>query len=428
MDLEKMKARLKEIVARVSELEAVDELTDEHVTELENLQAESNSLASRIKAKETIDSIKKQDSAPNRKAPEAKTQPTVEAKKNRLVDDPKLGFDNAGSFYKDVASARNGAVSETLRAANGANEKIAEDGGFLVPPDFTTEIQKKIENGDESLVPYTRQFKTTSNNFSMPVYETAPWGTEGIQAYWESEASTYQKTRPQVSNVDLKLHKLTALVYATDEVLEDAVGLAQLINDTAPEAIVAKINNAIIAGTGAGQPLGILNSTFKVKVSKVSMQAADTIRFENVNEMLGRLLPQYINGAFWLTHPQAWPQLRGMKFLESASSPVPVYMPPTGVAGSPYGSLYALPVKTFMGAVKALGDEGDFMLLNLRGYSSVVKTAGIQQSISTHVQFVTDEVAFKFRTRIAGQSHFKAPVTTQNGSYQMSSLITLEDR
>lgn len=425
MNLEQMKARLAEIVNRVSEIEQIEELSDAHIEELEKLQAESDTLTSRIKAKQTIESIKKQENAPNRQAPSARSNPTsATVKKDRLVDDPKLGFENAGQFYKDVISAKTGNISETLRAANGANEKIGEDGGYLVPPDFTTAIDKLVDNGDESLVPLTRQFSTRGNSYSLPVSETVPWGSEGIQAFWEGEAAQYNKSKPQLKSVEMKLHKLTALVPVTEELLEDAENIASYINEVAPQAVVSKINNAIISGTGVGQPLGFLNSGFKVKVPKVNMQTADTVIFENVNDMLGRLLPNAFNGAFWAIHPAVWPQLRTMKFGDDS----PIYLPNNSVSGSPYGTLYGLPVKGMMGAVKALGDEGDISLINLKYYTTIMKKAGIQQSISTHVYFDTDEVAFKFRVRMAGQCHFSKPVNPENGTFNMSGIVTLEAR
>lgn len=427
MDLAKLRARLAEILGSLSAFENLTDFTQEQLDQLTALKAEHDQIVGKIQAAETIESMKKTSTESTRKAPSASTEPVVNINKNRIVDDPKLGYENAGSFFLDVAKAKSGNVSEKLRAANGANEKVGEDGGYLVPPDFSTEIQKKCDS-DESLLPLTRQFKTKGNSFSLPIYEQAPWGSTGVQAYWEQEAGTYAKSKPGIQNADLKLHKLTALVPVTEELLEDAVGIESFINEIAPDAIVAKINNAIISGTGAGQPLGILNSTFKVKVAKVLNQTADTVNFENVNSMLGRLLPGALPGAFWMIHPAVWPQIRGMKFDTAAASPVPVYMPPSGISGAPYGSLYGLPVKGMMGGVKAIGDEGDIILANLKYYSTVMKTSGINQSVSTHVYFDTDEVAYKFRVRLAGQCHFKSPVSPQNGSFDMSGIITLEDR
>jgi HK97 family phage major capsid protein len=175
-------------------------------------------------------------------------------------------------------------------------------------------------------------------------------------------------------------------------------------------------------------PQGILNSGFKFQVLKESGQAADTILFENINNMLGRILPQSFAKSVWICNPAVLPQLRAMRFVASAASPVPAYMPPSGVAEAPYGTLYGRPVLPMMGGTKALGDEGDIMLVDLSYYFAAVKSAGVKSDISTHVYFATQESAFRFSMRIAGQCPFKAPVSTENGAFNMSAFVTLEAR
>jgi HK97 family phage major capsid protein len=47
------------------------------------------------------------------------------------------------------------------------------------------------------------------------------------------------------------------------------------------DEIAFRLDDAIINGTGAGQPLGVINAASTVTVSKESGQAADTVVFEN---------------------------------------------------------------------------------------------------------------------------------------------------
>jgi HK97 family phage major capsid protein len=144
--------------------------------------------------------------------------------------------------------------------------------------------------------------------------------------------------------------------------------------------------------------------------------------------MQGRLLPNSIGRAVWLINPAVRPLLPLMKFDTAATSPVPVYLPQTGVSGMPYGSLYGMPILPMMGGSKALGDEGDISLVDLSYYYTAVKTTGIKSDMSAHVYFSTGEMAFRFTMRLAGQCPFKAPITSENGSYSMSGFVTLEDR
>ena len=424
MNLEQLRAKLAAVLAKLEQFNASSELSDEEIKEVEALHGEFEATKKQIEAGEKLQAMKSDASASARKTSAAIS---AEVGQDRRVLDPKLGFQTSGEFFKAVYKAANGHVDKRLTIQAGHAEKVGEDGGFLIPGDFRQEIQKKVV-GDESLLPKTRQFQTSSNHLVLPTNEVAPWDGTGIQAYWEGEGGAFTESKGKFGEASLRLHKLTALVRVTEELLEDAPALESWVRGEAPAAMLHKVNSAIISGTGAGQPLGLLSSGFKYKVAKESGQAADTVMFENVNKMLGRILPQSFSKAVWICNPAVLPQLRLMKFDSAATSPVPVYMPANGLAEAPYGTLFGRPILPMMGGVKALGDEGDLMLVDLSYYYSAVKTTGVKQDISTHVYFSTQETAFRFSMRIAGQCPFKSPVTTENGNFQMSAFVTLEDR
>ena len=413
-----MKARLAEIVAKLEGFNAAVSFSDEDLTTINDLNDEFSSLKNQIEAREKIENMSKSASTSTRKV------------KNDQVQTPKAEvsskFKTVGEFFQSVRGAANGSVDKRLRA-EGAMERSGEDGGFLIPTDFRKEIQTKV-TGDESLLSKTFQIKTGSNHISIPVNETAPWDGTGIVAYWEGEGKPMTESKGKFGQFDSKLHKLTALVRVTDELLEDAPALESFIKAQAPMAMMHKVNSAIINGDGVGKPSGFLNSGFKFKVSKESGQAADTVRFENIVNMQARILPQSFAKSAWLVNPAVLPQLRLMKFDASAASPVPAYMPPSGLAEAPYGTLMGRPIYPMMGGVQALGDEGDISLVDLSYYISAYKTSGVTSDMSTHVHFDTNETAFRFTMRIAGGCPYKAPVTTENGNFQMSGIVTLEDR
>lgn len=425
MNLEQMRARLAQIVAKLEEYKSLATFSDEDVTSINSLSEEFEGLKKNIEASEKLEAMANAAKTSTRKV-EPLAQ--VQVGETRELKDPTQGFKNSGDFFRAVAKAANGGVMDRrLAIHNGAQESRGEDGGFLIPGDMRAIIQQKVM-GDESLLSRTQQFVTASNNLTLPTDEVAPWSSEGIQAYWEGEAASFRESKPKFGELGMRLHKLTSLVRVTEELLEDAPALESYLRLKAPVAMLHKVNTAIISGSGVGMPLGILNSDFKYKVAKESAQSADTILFANVNKMLGRILPESFGRAIWLVHPAALEQLRAMKFDPSATVPVPVYMPPAGVAEAPYGTLYGRPIMPMMGGVQAVGDEGDIMLVDLSYYYSVVKATGVKQDISTHVYFDTQEVAFRFSQRIAGQVPYKSNVVTQNGSFEMSAFVTLEAR
>jgi hypothetical protein len=52
----------------------------------------------------------------------------------------------------------------------------------------------------------------------------------------------------------------------------------------------------------------------------------------------------------------------------------------------------------------------------------------IQAASSIHVQFLTDQVAFRFVYRVDGQPKMAAPLTPYHGTNDLSPFVTLEAR
>lgn len=415
-----LKARMAEIVAKLAELNEVEEFDADQVQIVNGLTAEYEELKVKIEAKEKSDAI-----LASLTKGERKTAPKVEVMEKKI--DPRANkFKNAGEFFSAVKDAAYGKMAPQFQNA-AALESIGEDGGFLIESDFRSEIQKKVM-GDESLLPRTKLFQTSKNILSLPVNEVAPWDGTGIQAYWENEGSIHSDSKSKFGEANFKLRKITAYVKASDELLSDAPALESWIRSEAPAAIMHKINAALISGDGVNKPLGFLNSGFKFKVSKEGGQAAATIKFENIVKMTGRILPQSFARSVWICNPAVLDQLRLMKFDSAAASPVPAYLPPAGLSEAPYGTLMGRPILPMMGGTKALGTEGDIALVDLSYIYSVVKTTGIISDMNTSVLWDRDMAAFKFQMRVDAHCPFKTPVVTENGNYSMSAFVTLEDR
>lgn len=306
------------------------------------------------------------------------------------------------------------------------NEGVGADGGFAVPPAFKAEIMELIED-EENLLARTDQLTTGSNNLTLPTDETTPWQTSGgIQAYWEGEGNQLTQSKPDLKSNTHRLKKLTALVPMTEELLEDASAMDSYLRRKVPSKMDFKITNAIINGTGSGQPLGFRNSGALIQVAKESGQTADTVVYENIVKMWSRMYGPSRRNAIWLINQDIEPQLDTMSF-EGTSSSVPVYLPPGGVADAPYGRLKGRPVIPTQ-AAKTLGDEGDIMLVDLKQYMSLIKTGGMRSDVSMHLYFDYDMMAFRFILRIDGQPYLSAPIDPLNGTSTLSPFVSLAAR
>lgn len=422
-ELEKYKARMAEIVNELKVLNGIENLSDEQITKVQDLGTEFKSIKAKADALEASQEILNLANTSTRQtttpAPAAIPANTVTVKG---PNDDKLGFNSYGDFIQGVANRARGKNVEQFNNST-AHESIAEDGGVLIPPTFLSELKEKVE-GDESLLSRTSGFNTSGNHLSLPVDEDEPWNG-GIKAYWMGEGQQYTESKGVLGMADFRLHKLGALVKATDELLEDAAALESYIRRKAPSAIVHKINDAIIGGDGAAKPEGIINSSFTYEVAAEGGQAADTIVYENLIKMEARLIAG--SNGVWFANPACKEQLRQLKDANGNH----IYMNGNAfpnMAALPFDMLLGKPIVYMMGAMPALGDSGDIVLADMSYYYSLLKTAGIKQDVSTHLYFDRDITAFKFSIRVDGKCPFKSPITTQYGNYQMSGFVKLAAR
>lgn len=356
-----------------------------------------------------------------------RTRPMVE-------DDRKGGFRHIGEFAQVVKSSMgHGAtvdprlvILNTQFSGTTGSGGSANDGGFAVPPDFRTAIMEKVA-AEQSLIARTDQLVSSSNTITIPKDETTPWQSSGgIQAYWEGEAQQHTGSKPAVESTSIKLNKLVAMVNVTDELLEDAPALGAYIRRKAPVKIDFKITDAIIRGTGAGMPTGLLNANPKVKIAKESGQSAATLVFANIVKMWAQLYAGCRGNAVWLINQDIEPQLFGLQFPGSGTA-VPVYLPPGGLSASPYGLLLGRPVLPFE-SCSTLGTEGDIILTDLQQYMTAQKVTGLRSETSMHLYFDYDITAFKFILRVAGQPWWNKSIDPAQGSNKRSCIVTLADR
>jgi HK97 family phage major capsid protein len=348
------------------------------------------------------------------------------------------GWRSIGEFGMGViAASKQGAQPDdrlTRALSTYGSEGVGADGGFAIPPDFRNTIKVELE-GEESLLALTDQLTSGTNNLTVPKDETTPWQTSGgILFNWTNEAGSITQSKPSLETVTLKLHKGAMLVPLTDELMDDAPALTGWLTRKAPQKIVSAINLAIIQGSGAGQPLGILNSPHTVSVAKVTSQDADTVVGLNPIAMYARMYAPYRRNAVWLINQDIEPQLLTMMKVGKDDTGtadtgwgIPLYMPATGLSGTPYATLFGRPVIATQGC-ETLGDKGDIIFAAMDQYVTVQKTGGIKSDTSIHLWFDQDTTAFRFIMRIAGQPWWNTTIAARDGSTTYSAFVTLDER
>jgi len=322
----------------------------------------------------------------------------------------------------------------------GLGEGVDADGGFLVQQDLVQELLTPMWNQGE-IAQRVRRISVgpNSNGVTMNgVDETSRangsrWG--GVRAYWTGEAALITASQPKFRQIKMDLEKLTALCYATSEMLADSTVLNSVISQAFRDEMQFKFEDGVFNGSGAGMPQGILNSGCLITQTKETSQAAGTINALNIVKMWSRLPARLRGNAAWYINQDAEPQLfqlavavknvAGTENVGGFQSPQILYIPP-GTAGNQYGLLMGRPVIP-VEYCATVGTAGDIILGDLSSYLAIDKN-GVDAQTSIHVRFLYDEMAFRFIYRANGQPIWNSAITPYKGSNTLSPFVVLESR
>jgi len=317
------------------------------------------------------------------------------------------------NLTKAIGAKRVGSVAQAkAKAISGMSELVPADGGFLVGTDQNLTIIDKVYNSSDLLgrvdmttVSGQSNGMTFVRNAESSRADGSRWG--GALYYWACEAAEKTSSKPTFERVSLELNKIIGLVYATDELLQDASALESYLMSIMPQELAFGVQDSLINGTGAGMPLGVLNAPCLVTQAAEAGQAADTVVSENVINMWSR---RWVGARdyVWLINQDVGPQLMQMNLGVGTGGQL-TYMPPGGLSASPYGSLFGRPVIEIE-QCSTVGDVGDILLCSWSEYQMISK-GGVQNASSIHVRFIFDETVFRFVYRCDGTPKWSLPIT-----------------
>lgn len=336
--------------------------------------------------------------------------------------------ESRGEFYAAVYDRQRdeGLRAKAQQIRNSASTTVPADGGFLVPEEYRADL---METALEASVVRSRAvtIPMSTSRVKIPVIDDTSHASTtfgGVSVAWTSEEALIADSQPKFGEITLDAQKLTAMVLASSELVQDsAVSLAGVIDRILPQAIAFKEDTAFLRGTGAGEPLGILNAGAKVTVAKETGQAADTIVWENLVKMYSRLLPGSAANAVWVANPDTFPELATMA-LSVGTGGSAIWLQ-NGV-GAPPLSILGLPV-IFSEKMSTVGDEGDIALIDFN-YYMVGDRQVMTADTSMHYKFANDQIAYRFIERVDGRPSLLSALTPAQGSSTKSAYITLAAR
>jgi len=174
----------------------------------------------------------------------------------------------------------------------------------------------------------------------------------------------------------------------------------------------------VLRGTGAGQPLGILNAPATIVVN-----AAAASTFAYVDALTARSRFKNVTGGqpSWLIHPGYWPDIG---VFEVSAGSGGVFQANLGAAlnqdilGWPIIESEHLPQD----------DNGGVILADLGAYV-LFERGGLAIAFSEHAGFSEDQGIWRFVDRIDGMPWMKGAITLADpqGSYTVSPFVQVND-
>lgn len=328
--------------------------------------------------------------------------------------------DKESSFFQAVFSGRHHPGLLT----RGMTETIPSDGGFLVPSQLAAQIHAvSLEN--EIVMPRCFVQPMISNECKIPAMTIGNHSANlygGFTASYTAETGTITEHNPTVRNMELHAKKLTGMLRFSNELAADIPGGENQLINICGKGLAWYRDRAFLKGTGAGEPLGILNGGCTISVAKEAGQKADTIVYENLVKMVGRLHPGCFNNAIWIIQVSAIPQLLQLSMaVGTGGNAIPVLSESNG-----QWTILTRPV-IFTEKTEKLGDLGDVILADLSQYVVGLRSE-MRFDTSIHVHFDTDELMARLIERHDGQPLWDSPLTLEDGVNTVSPFVILAER
>lgn len=329
-------------------------------------------------------------------------EPLVRRKDDRLV------------YFDDGKEGKSGHDSKQMV------ESVGASGGFLVPSEFLPQLQA-VAAEDSIVRSRATKIRMQRRQINIPVLDQTgttagqPHWFGGMLAYWAEEASEKTLTTAEFRKVSLVAHKLIMYTRASDELLDDsAISLADFL--AGPMGFAGAIawheDYSFLQGTGAGQPLGVINAGATITVGRA---AAGAVGYADLVHMYENFLPS--GRGVWVMNQSV------LSDMMTIQDPNGAYIwQPNAREGTP-NTLFGMPV-IFTEKVPRVGTAGDVGLYDFRYYLLGDRQATTVES-TQYDYWRYDQTSWRAVHRVDGQPWLSSPLTLQDGTSQISPFVIL---
>ncbi|MDR3591575.1 MAG: phage major capsid protein [Negativicutes bacterium] len=412
MNKEQILAKIREKMAKqqtIVDLAKADSgrgMTEDEGKDFDNLQKEIDNLQSDLARAEKLEA--------NAKFMDAPANPRVRPVDMDVQEDK---LDDGG--FKNI-----GELANALRFGD-KKGRIANlstgDVGILIPPAFAGTILQ-LNPEAEIIMPRATIIPAgdpPDAEFSIPYFVQGNSGAlGGVSLTWTAESQDKPDNNdPIIADLTLKPQEVSGISTINNKTLVNWQACGAFIQNLLRQAFATGRDYKFLRGSGAGCPLGVLNAPGKIIVQR---NTALTIKYVDVVSMLGRLLPDAIDNAFFLANLSSLPTL--MQLADGQGRLILVLGDAT--KGIPT-TLAGLPLK-WTGKLPTVGNQGDLVLMSLDPYYLIKQGSGPFLAISEHSKFQANKTQFRIVANIDGQPWVKDPLLLEDGQTTVSPYIVLK--
>jgi HK97 family phage major capsid protein len=346
-------------------------------------------------------------------------------------------YDDPGEFLHSVWQVASGMKRDERLVyfredAEGHEEKqmvenVGASGGFLVPTEYLATLHSV--SPEQAIVrPRATKIRMRRRQIDIPVLDqtsttaNVPHWFGGMLFYWAEEASAKTITTASFRKVSLTAHKIIGYTRSSDELLDDAaISLSDFL--TGPMGFAGGVvwyeDYAFLRGTGAGQPLGIINAGATITVNRA---AAGGVSYADLVNMVENFLPSATG--VWIAHQSVLSNLMNMQDASGGAAGTGSFIWGSASDGVP-SRLLGMPI-IFTEKTPRIGTAGDVILADLKYYLLGDRQATTIESTKFD-QWAYDQTSWRVVHRVDGQPWLSAPLTYQDGTSQVSPFVILGD-
>ncbi|HOD28555.1 MAG TPA: phage major capsid protein [Syntrophales bacterium] len=309
---------------------------------------------------------------------------------------------------------------EKLRQLRTMNAIHGTEGGFAVPEILWSEI---YDAGLEQSVTLGRVqiFPMESDTLHI-----AGWDSDdhtggpiaSVRGSWIGEGAAASAVTPKLRSLSLFAKKLALYVSISSECLQDATALSVSLGTMMRNSLAFSLDQAILTGSGVGQPLGILDAPATIVESRTT---ANTITFADLTHMMGRMIPSSLDKCVWIASPSTFEILLAMVVAAGSGELVLGYQPGASdikmaILGRPLVVSEKLPT---------MAAKGGLILTDLSYYGLGMRETGRFEKTAS-ATWSSDVVDMRLIVRCDGKPLLSAPITPAGGGDTLSPFVVLD--